>query len=311
MKKLLYLTKLVIVLHLLPGFLLAQENVGIGTATPLYKLDINGRMRVKTNQLSNPKDTSGIWFDDHRNGENRILIGMQDSIRVGFRGQGAGSVAWGLNFNARTGNLGLGRTAAGTRLEVEHPDGGNIGLYKNGFRMGTLATTDTTMTIYATYGSNACIPTPCPARDLILMPPASLQSLQFAGRVGIGTAAPNARLHIAGTGNVVMIGNGSPASGYMLSVNGKIISEELKVQLDTNWPDYVFDKDYRLPSIDELRTYVTQNRHLTNIPSAREVEKDGISVGDMQKRMMEKIEELTLYVIQLHDRIRQLEAAQK
>ena len=103
---------------------------------------------------------------------------------------------------------------------------------------------------------------------------------------------------IDSAGNITM-GSYKVAAGYRLSVNGKIMAEEVRVQLDADWPDYVFQNDYRLRPLNELESFIRDNRHLPNIPSATEVAKQGISLGDMQKRLMEKVEELTLYVIQL------------
>jgi hypothetical protein len=96
-------------------------------------------------------------------------------------------------------------------------------------------------------------------------------------------------------------------TGYKLAVDGKVICEELTVQLSGSWPDYVFAPEYELLTIEQLKKYVAVNKHLPNIPSASEIEKFGLSVGDMQNRMMEKIEELSLYIIQLQERIEMLE----
>ena len=94
------------------------------------------------------------------------------------------------------------------------------------------------------------------------------------------------------------------ASTYKLTVSGKVLCEELKVKLrSAGWPDYVFDKKYQLRPLNEVEKFIHANKHLPNIPSAAEVEKNGIEVGDMQKRMIEKIEELTLYVIELKKEI--------
>jgi hypothetical protein len=72
------------------------------------------------------------------------------------------------------------------------------------------------------------------------------------------------------------------------------------VQLVTSWPDYVFASGYKLPTINDLEKYIRKNNHLPNMPSAAEIEKEkGFDLGDMQKRLLEKVEELTLYVIQL------------
>lgn len=100
--------------------------------------------------------------------------------------------------------------------------------------------------------------------------------------------------------NTVGIGTFTPAPGYKLSVDGKIISEELRIRNSTNWPDYVFSEDYNLMSLTDLEKAINTHQHLPNIPSAAEVETEGILVGEMQKRMMQKIEELTLYVIDIN-----------
>jgi hypothetical protein len=116
---------------------------------------------------------------------------------------------------------------------------------------------------------------------------------------GISTSTPTAKMHV--NGNMV-IGSSliSPATGYQLSVDGKIISEELKVQLSGSWPDYVFGENYKLMPLDDLENSIRQNKHLPNIPSAADITAEkGFEVGDISKRLLEKIEELTLYIIQL------------
>lgn len=91
---------------------------------------------------------------------------------------------------------------------------------------------------------------------------------------------------------------------YKLAVNGSVRSKEVVVE--TGWADYVFDKEYKLPSLSDVEKFIQQNKHLPNIPSAKEVEEKGLHLGDMQKKMMEKIEELTLYVIQQQKEIEAL-----
>lgn len=126
------------------------------------------------------------------------------------------------------------------------------------------------------------------------------------------------------SGNVG-IGTNSIPSAYKLAVNGKIISEEIKVQLQSQWPDYVFKKNYKLLTLEEIEKYIKENGHLINIPSAEEVEANGIELGEMNKLLLEKIEELTLYIInqkrqtqgqnkkiiKLEERIFQLETVKK
>jgi hypothetical protein len=96
-------------------------------------------------------------------------------------------------------------------------------------------------------------------------------------------------------GNVSL--GGTYASGYKLSVGGKVICTELRVNAIADWPDYVFKKDYKLMPLAQLGSFIDEHGHLPNIPKATEVAKSGLEVGEMQRRMMEKIEELSLYII--------------
>jgi len=100
----------------------------------------------------------------------------------------------------------------------------------------------------------------------------------------------------------------TPAVGYSVSVNGKIICEELVVQNSVDWPDYVFADEYKLMPLEKLEASIDKNKHLPGIPSAQKIGEDGIPLGQIQKQMMEKIEELTLYLLQQNKR---LEAQEK
>jgi len=114
------------------------------------------------------------------------------------------------------------------------------------------------------------------------------------------------RMTIESNGSV-HIGSGRAANGYHLSVSGKVICEELKVQLRSAWPDYVFAPNYKLRPLEEVEAHIQAENHLPGIPTAAEMEKEGIAVGEMQVKMMEKIEELTLYLIDQNKRLEQLE----
>lgn len=85
----------------------------------------------------------------------------------------------------------------------------------------------------------------------------------------------------------------------MLAVKGKIHAEEVKVDLSVPAPDYVFDSNYKLPSLEEIKSYIDANNHLPEIPSAKELEANGITLGEMNMLLLKKIEELTLHVIEL------------
>lgn len=88
-------------------------------------------------------------------------------------------------------------------------------------------------------------------------------------------------------------------TGYSLFVQHGIITEKLKIALTTggDWADYVFDKQYKLRTLPELEAYIRINKHLPNIPAAGEVVAEGIDVAAMNAKLLEKIEELTLYII--------------
>lgn len=88
---------------------------------------------------------------------------------------------------------------------------------------------------------------------------------------------------------------------------GGVFCSEITVQV-APFPDYVFHTDYDLMTLQELEKYIAENKHLPNIPTAKEVEEQGLSLGDMQVKQMEKIEELTLYIIALEKRIKELES---
>ena len=106
-------------------------------------------------------------------------------------------------------------------------------------------------------------------------------------------------MYIDQNGSIVMGSTAIiPKSGYKLSVDGKVVCEELLVQLSP-WPDYVFNADYKLKPLSEVESFIQTNNHLPGMPNAKEVETEGLNVGEMQKLMMEKIEELTLYMIEL------------
>lgn len=112
------------------------------------------------------------------------------------------------------------------------------------------------------------------------------------------------RLRIDATGNVG-IGT-SDTKGYKLAVAGKMVVEEVKVKLQSAWPDYVFDKEHKLLPLSEVEKFISENKHLPEVPSAKETENQGINLGEMNKILLQKIEELTLYSIEQNKKISDL-----
>ncbi len=106
------------------------------------------------------------------------------------------------------------------------------------------------------------------------------------------------------TNGNVGIGTGTPSS--KLAVNGNIKAKEIKVEI-ANWPDYVFDKAYSLPTLQETEKHILEKGHLHGIPSAANVKANGVDLGEMNAKLLLKIEELTLHLIQKDKEIKNLQ----
>lgn len=133
------------------------------------------------------------------------------------------------------------------------------------------------------------------------------------GNLGVGTAASSFRLDVNGESNFsqrVKIGANNFATSYLLSVGGGVMAEEVRVQLQP-WADYVFEKNYPLMPLAEVEKFVQTEKHLPGIATAKEVETNGLNLGEMQNAQMEKIEEIFLHLIDLEKRVNTLEAQNK
>jgi hypothetical protein len=113
------------------------------------------------------------------------------------------------------------------------------------------------------------------------------------------------RMRIDANGNV---GIGSPSPDQKLTVKGIIHAQEVRVDLTVPGPDYVFEKSYRLLPLEEIKSYIDQNKHLPEVPSAAEMEKNGVQLGEMNMLLLKKVEELTLYVIELKTENREMKS---
>ena len=136
------------------------------------------------------------------------------------------------------------------------------------------------------------------------------------GRVGIGTTNPLSELDVNGSINShnllisESIGVGTTnVEGYKLAVNGIIRAKEIKVE--SNWADFVFKKDYKLPTLGEVKKHIEEKGTLPGVPSESDVKLNGVSLGEVNALLLQKIEELTLYVIKQQEEIEQLKALNK
>jgi len=248
-------------------------DVGIGMTNPAAKLQV-----ARGTGINGTAMFEGTNFSSHFNygtTEQTFIRGGKATSEVIINDLSTGDIS----MAGGGGNVGIG-TSPGFRLDVN----GRMRLRHNGITSGVwfnnsanVATSfvgqysDTKFGIYGPTG------------------------WQFAVDASDGTV-------YCGTPNLDAE-NLTKAAGYRLRVYGKVIAEEVRVQVKAAWPDYVFKKNYQLKSLGEVEEYIAANNHLPNVPAAAEVEKSGIALGEMQTKMMEKIEELTLYIIGLQKQI--------
>jgi hypothetical protein len=164
--------------------------------------------------------------------------------------------------------VGIGTTAPASMLHINSPvERQTLRIYKNG---------NTTNYLSVWQGTGAAALDPIGTGKLYLGYDQTTDTY-VNGKLGIGTTSPD----------------------YPLTVNGSVHAKEVRVDLNVPAPDYVFEKEYKLTSLEDIKNYIDQNKHLPEVPSAKEMEKNGVQLGEMNMILLKKIEELTLYVIEL------------
>ncbi len=266
--------------------------------TSLYVRD-DGRVSINN---SDPKDIfqvgSMINFHD---GANKIL---------GFNSYWNGSQR--VNYSGDIASMQIGADANGAFIEVDKQAAG-AEVYKNfymqenhkGIRLGANGNVgichpdpQSRFVIHGASNDNTKS-----ALNVMNYSGTSMMFVRNDGNIGIGTTTPNAKLQIKGN---VIIGNEgnsfdiavAPGFASKLSVDGIILAKEIRVTM-TNWADYVFDPSYELTPLDELDGFIKENKHLPGVPTTAEVTANGISVSEMQSTLLKKVEELTLYMIEM------------
>jgi hypothetical protein len=261
---------------------LSNGNLGIGTSSPSEKLVIGGINSTNNN------DQNALLFTDlggntlGKIGSRRGINGYDGALMFYTPDATTSVVTERMRINS-VGNIGIGSISPSEKLVI-----GGINSTNNNDQNSILFTDlggNTLGKIGSRRGVNGYDGT------LIFYTPDG------------ATAAVTERMRINSFGN---IGIGTASASEKLSVNGNISAKKLIVT-QTGWSDYVFDKDYKLRSLSSLETFINQNKHLPDIPSAKEVEEKGISVGDNQALLLKKIEELTLYMIEMNKKIEVLQ----
>jgi hypothetical protein len=267
----------------------ASGNTGIGTSSPTSGLTVQ-------TEGSNVNDGSLFLVNGTNTGFGGFatIAGIKTAAGDGgqynfLKIQNAGGTKFLINGS---GNVGIGINAPTAKLhlfnqfDVNQPTAlkmfyqGSWGnpTYASNFRFIDLSSTENGKVLQVN-GTGIGIGYDPPAWS-------SADQLYVNGNVGIGTTDPK---------------------GYKLAVNGSVVANSITVKVYP-WADYVFKKEYQLPSLANVKTYIDQNHHLPEIPSEAEIAKNGLNLGEMNKLLMKKVEELTLYLIEQNKRIEKLEA---
>ena len=270
----------------------ASGDVGIGTTNPQAALHVVGNgVRSDRFSVSNINDRidDSPWYGLGRNDFTGLSnTGTSTSVQVaGFYGLLLRTRDGVLSMH-ENGNIGIGLTNPEATLHVAG----------NGIRTDRLSIDNFNDLVDNSpwYGIG---------RNTItsLSTSGTFTSVQLAGYYGLLLRTKNGSLGIHENGNV---GIGTSSPDMKLTVKGKIHAEEVKVDLSVPGPDYVFKEDYPLRSLPEVQNYIQQHGHLPNIPPTREMETNGIYLSEMNMKLLEKIEELTLYSIQLLEKVNRL-----
>lgn len=132
------------------------------------------------------------------------------------------------------------------------------------------------------------------------------RDLSIFGNIGLNTA-PSSAAALTAKGDITVMDNSNHTNIKIYS-NGKMwIKNDIKIQEINEWGDFVFDENYKLKSLKELEIYINTNKHLPGLPSTKEVETNGINLGEMTNTLTQKLEELTLYIIEQNKKIEALQ----
>lgn len=296
----------------------SDGNLGVGTTTPGLKTHINGitgfpattgTAQTGVLRLQGLSNNAVLDF-----GVNGILGAYLQSTN-----QTALNSNYPLLLNPNGGNVSIGTTAPATisLLQVQkNIDGATLGSFVNtdpGVNAKASVSVGSTPSIGGTFGSFEYLGAGRTVTGLLgpdrtmlrgngtggLMLTAENAAGNIAFATG-GASGNNERMRITSDGNV-SIGTTDP-KGYKLAVNGSVVANAVTVKVYP-WADYVFNDDYKLLSLTEVKKYIDKNHHLPDMPSAAQVQKDGLNLGEINTALTKKVEELTLYLIEKNDQL--------
>ena len=286
----------------------SNGNVGIGTGAPNEKLDVRGNLYMNSGTNNNHI----FWYGHHMTMGTKpghyfhnifslkpggasqgnlvskfqmytVSSDFQETLKV--RVNTAGSSF----FNG--GNVGIGTSAPQEKLDVR----GNLYI-NSGTNNNHIFWSGHHMTMGTKPGHYY--------HNIFSLKPGGASQGNLVSKFQMYTVSSNFQealkvlVNTAGSSffNGGNVGIGTTTPGHKLDVNGVIRAKEIKVE--TDWSDFVFEDDYNLKSLDEVEAYINKNKHLPDIPSESEVKEKGINLGEINAKLLQKIEELTLYVIE-------------
>lgn len=270
----------------------AGGRIGMGTSAPNARLEIasgvagtSGLRFTNLNLASTAAATNGKSLSLDASG-NVVLVSNPAAAASLWTASGANI------YNANANFVGIGTTTPAAKLDV-------IG------EMRVTSASDATRTYRITSGSrqeiyaNNDLLTYAGQNQAVILNTITGAAGAFA--VYNNNISGTALFQVNGTTGKASIGAVTTPGAYKLYVEQGILTEKVKVAVKTsaNWADYVFAPDYALKSLEEVETFVKANKHLPGVPSAEEVVKEGIDMATMDAKLLEKIEELTLYMIDL------------
>ncbi len=299
-------------------------NVGIGTINPSHKLEVKGDVAIDSTLLVRDSlaVSRGAGIEGDLTVEGDAYLKSNAAVTRDFRVGGSTQLQNTAieGFLTLTG-IGTATTLGNNQLIIRDVNGdvksigvASLGNVLYGFSCSTVNGVVQSPTW--TNGPNKLF-VACPEVFVGIGTASPLYSLDVRGRgyfasglqLGNATASANPALieglqYSTNNGPLVRLSvstNGVTQTRFRVENDGTVYCTAVKVRPTGAIPDYVFRPTYRLMPLDELRVFVTENSHLPNVPSEAEILRDGLSLEEMQLRLLEKIEELTLYVLQLDD----------